>query len=107
MKSRIQIDDPKLVKFLTEDGERLLNAFHYEYERSQTGPHTEFRRGQFAHWKQMLFMLFEESDAETIVLEVSNKTGLSIPPAGTLSPDKTGYEGPDSASHGGYVGKLE
>lgn len=99
--------DPKVGKALAEGGEFYLKAFHSEYEKDPAGPRTEFRRGQFTGWKQTLFMLYSEGVAEEIVEGVSNRTRLSVPPAGELSDDGKGYLGFDSSCHMGFIGKLE
>ncbi len=98
--------DPKVAKVLAESGEFYLKAFHSEYEKDPVGPRTEFRRGQFTGWKQSLFILYSEAAAQETIEGVSNRTRLSVPPAGELSDDGKGYLGHDSSCHMGFIGKL-
>ena len=97
----------RLRKTIADSGEILLKSFHDAYEQNPVGAETEFWRGQFSCWKQMLNMIYGQSIAEPIILGVSKKTRLSIPPAGLLAPDGDGYIGWDSNCHMGYIGKFE
>ena len=94
-------------KMIAEHGERLLQAFHFEYEKDAVGVETEFQRGQFICWRLMLAMFYGEAIAGETIEAVSKKTRLSIPPSGPLSLDRQGYQGWDSGCHMGYIGKLE
>ena len=93
-------------RLILETGESLLRRFHAAYETDPVGTETENKRGQFTCWKRMLLMLYEESAAEEMIFEVSQRIGLSVPPGGPLAEDGTGYVGWDSYRHSGYVGKL-
>lgn len=107
MNPRSGVPDPKVGKVLAERGEFLLKAFHSEYEKDPVGLQTEFWRGQFIDWRQMLHIFYGDSAAEGMIEGVSNRTRLSIPPAGPLSDNGDGYIGWDSCCHMGYIGKLE
>jgi hypothetical protein len=97
---------PNARRALAESGEFYLKVFHSEYEKDPVGPRTEFRRGQFTGWKQTLFTLYSRAAAEEIIEGVSDRTRLSVPPAGELSEDGKGYLGTDLSSHMGFIGKL-
>jgi hypothetical protein len=67
---------------------------------------SEFRRGKVAEWKQLLALLYGERGAEELILRARDVVNLSIPPSGPLSADGRSYEGWDSFSDGGFIGKL-
>jgi hypothetical protein len=92
---------------IVASGELLLKMFHSSYEQNPTSVDTENLRGQFSCWKRMLLMLYNEAVAEEIILGVSEKAGLTIPPSGPLTPDGDGYIGWDSYCHMGPIGKLQ
>jgi hypothetical protein len=99
--------DPKTADKLVSHGEHLLEMFHEDYACNHVGATTEFYRGMVTAWRQILNLLYGERVAEELVLRVRASTKLSVPPAGPLSEDGTGYMGFDSGSDGGFIGKID
>jgi len=100
MKMTTVVPDAKQQQLIAERGEFLLKAFHDEYEKDPKGRETEFWRGQFTCWRNMLNIFYGESVAEEMTEAVSEKTRLSIPHGGAE------YICWDSGSHT-FIGKLE
>jgi hypothetical protein len=97
---------PKVASALVRHGEDLLRIFHEEYAQGPLSTATEFRRGKVAEWKQLLVLLYGEKAAESFILRARDNAKLSVPPSGPLSNDGKGYEGWDSFSDIGVIGKL-
>ncbi|MEX2301937.1 MAG: hypothetical protein WD733_13430 [Bryobacterales bacterium] len=103
--SQITGDNTTVAEALTRHGVDLLKMFHEEYSRDRVSKAAEFRRGKVAEWKQLLSLIYGESNAESMVLGASKQARLPIPPSGPLTEDGKGYYGFDSMSHT-FIGPL-
>lgn len=99
-----ELDDAGIER-LARYGAQLLKTFHDEYARDPVGRDTEFRRGRITEWRQLMNFIYGTGTAELIVRAARQEAGLTIPHAGPLLEDGTGYCGFDSGADT-YVGKL-
>jgi hypothetical protein len=102
-----EVPNERQRRVIAESGEALLKMFHSSYAQNSTSTETENLRGQFSCWKRMLLMLYNEAAAEEMILAVSERTGLTIPHGGPLTPEGDAYLGWDSYCHTGPIGKLQ
>ena len=67
--------DQQTEKAVLEHGRRLLESFHSAYEQDPVGRDTEFRRGEFACWRQLLGTIYGSNVAQDLTEQVSQSRG--------------------------------
>ncbi|GEM_PF-372352 len=104
MRENTQLDEARINR-LASYGARLLEIFHEEYAKNPTSRDTEFWRGHVAEWRDLLKFIYGARTTQRIVDAARAESGKTIPHAGPMTEDGTGYSGFDSGADT-YIGKI-